>query len=899
MPRYSTYGKLDDKVMEDGDRGFLGFNNRLRPDQLKPGTLADSQNGRMGTNGEWQVRKGIDLVLAPIATSGGLTIPCFIRDSTINSASINLNTPSSGDIQINFASAHGFKVGATSTPATTTTTGDIELTNLTGIAPAVVDGPVPITVVDADSVKITNQTYTAAPSGTVVLGILTIDDDAINGVQGSCAFSDPNKDDSQSIILATNTKAIAYNLNTEKAVDLTYPASATVGNNVDMIQAFNKVFIFRDGATALENELKISTISTASVVGSSNICTINTSTDHNLSSGDSVTIANLGFSTTDPNGSGKTITKTSDTAFTYSLTASGDETYTVTSDPTVSTEFTLVASGEYTQPLSIFTAVKDFAIINSVGGLHTSQSLNVGDVLTLTDDGPTASCGLTEPSEFIINKTFSSSAAVTVNAVAISGTTLTVGTDGAHGLSLNQPISFTNLQSDVNGNQIVSKVNSTSEFEVEVASTFSVTDTSGNVTPAAGVSFVIEANDITSAKTQAQVRASDPVFIQRVSVGLGFTHMPAPPFATYHQRRLVMPFNYTVNDAANSFTANGTSDQVIASDILDSDTYDQIYANFRFNAGTADFINGLHSFSDDTLIVFNRNSIHLIQNSTVLNQATSKLLTDEIGCLARKSIQQIGNQILFLSDNGVYGIGFIEGYQLRGIQVPLSESIQATVDRINKEHRSKALSVYFDNKYYLAVPLDNSSSNNAIIVYNFLNQQWESVDTVSVSNYSIDNMFIAGTGNNIGVYTTNVLGGINKLETRVDNVDQVITVIGGATQQPQIQGSASTRQFTFNTLDRKKWRSFDMHVESSSQSQSDFDISAELENLDRTVPVGTLSGFNGTTLDPGSDVSIRGRLGNPRAYGLQLTINNTVGRPILRAIKVDGIESFRSVDKAE
>jgi len=890
MPRYSTYGKLDDKVMEDGDRGFLGFNNRLRPDQLKPGTLADSQNGRMGTNGEWQVRKGIDLVLAPIATSGGLTIPCFIRDSTINSASINLNTPSSGNIQINFASAHGFTVGAT---------GDIELTNLTGIAPAVVDGPVPITVVDADSVKITNQTYTAAPSGTVVLGILTIDDDAINGVQGSCAFSDPNKDDSQSIILATNTKAIAYNLNTEKAVDLTYPASATVGNNVDMIQAFSKVFIFRDGATALENELKISTISAASVVGSSNVCTVNTSTDHNLSTGDSVTIANLGFSTTDPNGSGKTITKTSDTAFTYSLTASGDETYTVTSDPTVSTEFKLVASGEYTQPLSIFTAVKDFAIINSVGGLHTSQSLNVGDVLTLTDDGPTASCGLTEPSEFIINKTFSSSAAVTVNAVAISGTTLTVGTDGAHGLSLNQPISFTNLQSDVNGNQIVSKVNSTSEFEVEVASTFSVTDTSGNVTPAAGVSFVIEANDITSAKTQAQVRASDPVFIQRVSVGLGFTHMPAPPFATYHQRRLVMPFNYTVNDAANSFTANGTSDQVIASDILDSDTYDQIYANFRFNAGTADFINGLHSFSDDTLIVFNRNSIHLIQNSTVLNQATSKLLTDEIGCLARKSIQQIGNQILFLSDNGVYGIGFIEGYQLRGIQVPLSESIQATVDRINKEHRSKALSVYFDNKYYLAVPLDDSSSNNAIIVYNFLNQQWESVDTVSVANYSIDNMFIAGTGNNIGVYTTNVLGGINKLESRVDNIDQVITVIGGATQQPQIQGSASTRQFTFNTLDRKKWRSFDMHVESSSQSQSDFDISAELENLDRTVPVGTLSGFNGTTLDPGSDVSIRGRLGNPRAYGLQLTINNTVGRPILRAIKVDGIESFRSVDKAE
>ena len=49
MPRYSTYGNRDDRVAEDGDRGFIGFNNRLRPDQLKPGILADSQNGPMGS----------------------------------------------------------------------------------------------------------------------------------------------------------------------------------------------------------------------------------------------------------------------------------------------------------------------------------------------------------------------------------------------------------------------------------------------------------------------------------------------------------------------------------------------------------------------------------------------------------------------------------------------------------------------------------------------------------------------------------------------------------------------------------------------------------------------------------------------------------------------------------
>ena len=91
-----------------------------------------------------------------------------------------------------------------------------------------------------------------------------------------------------------------------------------------------------------------------------------------------------------------------------------------------------------------------------------------------------------------------------------------------------------------------------------------------------------------------------------------------------------------------------------------------------------------------------------------------------------------------------------------------------------------------------------------------------------------------------------------------------------------------------------------MHVESQPDSASNFDIDGRLENLDRDLEVGTLSGFNGDEpLRAGSDISIRGRLGNPRAYGIQLDINNTVGRPKLRAVSVDGIESFRAVDKAE
>lgn len=718
MPRYSAYGARDDRVQEDGDRGFVGFNNRLRPDQLKPGLLADSQNGRMGLNGQWEVRKGIDQILTPVTTTGALVLPFGIVDTDTDAAIADPDS-NSGNLVITNITGSNYN-----------TSGRINLSNISGITPDP-NGNQDYTKTATNELTVSGS-FTGAADASVTVKYPILNDNAVEGIYGSCAFSDPNDDASQFIVLATNTKAIAFNLETLVSTDIAYPTGITVSSEVDMIQAFNKVFIFRDGQTALEW------------------------------------------------------------------------------DGNTSNDFTKVTSGDYTQPVQIT------GTITTAGGVCTvtasTHGLDTGDTVHVEDKAAS------------------------------------------------------NLE--VGESYVITKVD---------ANTFTI--------------FVQHPNE---------TNTPNVIFQERVSVGLGFTHMPAPPFAIYHQRRLVMPFNYTVNASSDSFTANGKLDELIASDILDTDTYDQIYANFRFNAGTADFIVGLHSFSEDVLLVFNRNSIHVVANSQVLNNATSRLLTDEIGCLARKSIQQIGNQILFLSDNGVYGVSFLDEYNLRGTELPLSEAIDATIQRINKTHQSKAVSVYFDNRYYLAVPLDNSQENNAIVIYNFLNQQWESIDTVGTEGFHITNMFVAGDGNDKGVYVVNDLGGVNRLESRVDGNDNLTTVIGGSVQNIQVPGSVKTRQFTFNNLDRKKWRSFEMHVESQPDLDSNFDIDGELENLDRSIEIGTLRGFNGDSdLQAGSDVSIRGRLGNPRAYGIQLDINNIVGRPKLRAVSVDGIESFRAVDKAE
>jgi hypothetical protein len=801
MAEYSKFGALDDRIAKDGDVGFIGFNNRLRPDQLPPGILADAQNLRTDRRGEAQVRKGIDLTSNPI-TSGtnALTLPfTLVADDTSVTA-----TQTGGAIVLT-------NVTATNFPST----GIVNISGVTMSTGPAVNGNRAFTKNSSTQITVADQTYTGTASGTATVKFAILDDDAVNAIYGSCAFSDPNASASQFIIFASNSKAVAVNISTGASTDITYPSGIAISTSVSMLQAFNKVFIFRNGSTALENNLRISTISAATVTGSSNTANITTSTNHNLVTGDIVTISGLGFSTTDPNGSNVTITSTGDTTFTYSLTASGDETYTVSSSSTVVTDFTKVSSGTYTQPVELDST--NFTITNGLATVTVSNTLSAGDNVVLTAAGGST---LTEGDSFVVSEA------------------------------------------------------SSSAFK-----------------------FFVNTDDVTS--------QNDVHFTKRVSVGLGFTHMPAPPYAVYHQRRLIMPFNFSVDASTDSFTSRGILDEIIASDILDTDTYDQIFAQYRFNAGEADFNVALHSFSEDNLMVFNRNSIHMVSNTTTLQGASTRLLTNEVGCVARQSVQQVGNQVIFLSDNGVYSTQFFDEYNLRGTETPLSEPINVTIKRINKTYWSNSVAAYFDNRYFIAVPLNSedgtviAEKNNAILVYNFLNKQWESIDQVNDSDFHINNLLVVGEGNDRGVYAVNDLGSVQKLDAREDGVDKVITQVGSSEKNINVNGSLTTRQYTLQTLDRKNWKKFDMHIESSKFNTSEFDISAETENPDATLTIGKLSSFVGSALPEAEDVSIRGRIGNRRGYGLQFTINNTTGRPKIRAIEADGAISFRSTEKAQ
>ncbi len=739
MARYDTYTSKDDVIREDLDIGFKGFNNRLRPDQLTAGILFDSQNGRMAQNGEWQTRKGIDNIKAPLSTgAASLTLPFYLMDSNITTNTVAVT---SNELILNFSSAHGLG---------TSGSGQVQLdTSSLTVSPATTSGLYTVTVVDADTIKLTDKTYSSA-SGSATVTKPSLADANVNEVYGSCIFSDPNADSESYIILAANTKAVAVKVSDPStSYDLAYPSGETISSQVEMIQAFNKLIIFREGDTPFEKDLASTNISSSPAL-------------------------------------------------------------------------TKVSSGTYTQPIPISITDLDIASGVATATVGSTATLKRGDSFTIT----------------------------ATNSTIAVGTTATVD-------------------------------------EVTNSTTFK---------------FITNVADQTNKTATIE---------KPMSEGLGFTHMPAPAYGVYHQRRLAVPYRYSVTaGSSDTYADRKIFDEILLSDILDTDTYDQIFGQFRFNAGRSDFNVGMLSFSDDKLVVFNRNSIHIVVGNGDLANFKVQLLTDEVGLTAKNSVIQVGNQVIFLSDNGVYGLNFVDLYNLRGNEVPLSESIQKTIDTINQAHVDKASAVYFDNKYYLAVPTGTSTVNNTLLIYNFLNKSWESIDNVNnvdlsgatFSSFEFTKLLVAGKGIDRAVYVTNTDGGIHKLEVFEDGIDRVITDIGSTTEaETRVQGSASTRMFTLGSIDRKKFNNFELHLQSGLNNSSNVSISATTENLDSepALDLKNASDYLGGSIAPDEDVSIRGRIGNKRAYGLQMTLTSIEGRPRFRSLKVAGAETFRSTSSVQ
>jgi hypothetical protein len=215
-------------------------------------------------------------------------------------------------------------------------------------------------------------------------------------------------------------------------------------------------------------------------------------------------------------------------------------------------------------------------------------------------------------------------------------------------------------------------------------------------------------------------------------------------------------------------------DTISVSNFLDFQEWDALDA-FTINNGSNDQVVGVAPWTLNEFLVFMRNSIFYINTggdryvSGDGLSATSyiKTLATDIGCSARKSVVQAGGGVFFLSDNGIYFLqpqpASAESMKLLTMADPISSPIDDVIQRINRTYAHRAVATYWNNRYYLAVPLDSSVDNNAILVYNFILKQWESVD-IYPSGFDVFDFIVAKKDNQRRLYGVDTDQGLFLME---------------------------------------------------------------------------------------------------------------------------------------
>jgi hypothetical protein len=150
----------------------------------------------------------------------------------------------------------------------------------------------------------------------------------------------------------------------------------------------------------------------------------------------------------------------------------------------------------------------------------------------------------------------------------------------------------------------------------------------------------------------------------------------------------------------------------------------------KVNTGDGQKIVKLEPFKLNELIVYKERSIFIIDISgAVLSGWTVQPVTTVIGCIAPRSVVNVGNDHWFLSSDPIAVRSLVRSQYDKILVEMLSTPIQDLFDgtgevSINKTYVNKACAVLFDNKYLLAIPTGTSSYNDYVIVFDLVTKSW-------------------------------------------------------------------------------------------------------------------------------------------------------------------------------
>lgn len=171
-----------------------------------------------------------------------------------------------------------------------------------------------------------------------------------------------------------------------------------------------------------------------------------------------------------------------------------------------------------------------------------------------------------------------------------------------------------------------------------------------------------------------------------------------------------------------------------------------------------DKITGLGKWGEYLIIFKERSTYQLSFDTTGL--PVVKNLGLGVGCVAHRSIDSVDSDLYFLTRNGVRVLGNEPNYYNVIRTNELSARIFTEIDTISDANLEKASAIYFDYKYFLAIPQGGATTNNTVLVYDKRYTAWSKWTGMNINSF---NTFIDSTNAEALYFGSDTTGAVNKM----------------------------------------------------------------------------------------------------------------------------------------
>ena len=407
-------------------------------------------------------------------------------------------------------------------------------------------------------------------------------------------------------------------------------------------------------------------------------------------------------------------------------------------------------------------------------------------------------------SAYAVNDEVAFGPLVSVSGIAFSSGTATVTTGAAHGFITGADVTIAGAnETEFNGRFAITKTSDT---------TFTFTTTSSNSTATGTITATnnkeyYSCSTITSAGESPSTASSKWTQLSTI--------MPNASHGVHVANRIIVPTKY---DASSTAYGN-KRDFIAVSDALD---HKHTFFNqlFRINFGSNSEVQDLVVFDENRVLIMKDLDVHMMTgfivtdaNGTLTNSASVQPVIQNYGVPNRGASVVVGSNVFFYaSRRGIVSMAQTEQSKVRGVDLPLSEPIQPLIDRIDARNESKIRLAYWDNKLWVACPIDggNSGENNALLVYDFLNQAWVSHDDGTAIKPK--EFFVAEYNNAQRLFYIGTDGFINLVEENYEGDEVADLSKPDGLKNEDISSYLLTRGYGQPSVDHKNYRTATVNI---------------------------------------------------------------------------------------